>query len=628
MTSVLRLGLRLAWGTREQRLRSVAVAVASALGTGFLLLIWAVARDRVVGAGAFSTEAGMIVLGTVLVVALPVVAMVATVARLQTRGREERLANLRRLGLSAARTRLVAAVEVGVASATGVLLGIPLHLALAGLVQRTEVAGQPWNPYLFSVPTYGWVGVLLGIPAVAILVAAWPPIEQDGRGIDIDRADDARPGLWRLVPLLLGLAVCGWALLRDFGEGISDPEAYGVLAGVALAGFGLLLAAPVLVRLVADVGVKVARGPVTTIATRRLQARPGAVLRVVATLMAVLVVLGGTPGILAGFQDVGQYEEAERLANEAQTAQIRVSGVEVPGMVARLNQIPAVVRVVDVPVAEVTLEKQDPVDETLLAAIATCADLEMDAEGAGCVEERVLKGDVRTDLVAAARGTLVPLDDSDVARVDKADLGVELDLSDALTIPAGDLGGRGWQAGAHLLIPPQTPGIGEVVAATNHYLVVYGNSGRDLPMALDEAGIWNYSSSGTEDYDFVEGLLTLMRVVAAMLLALGLLTVTVALVDRAAARRQENASLLALGTSAGVLRGAQFVEGVVPVLLGTVSAVLVGWLGANAWLSMAGSDPVSVPWPLLAGSVVTSFVVAGVTAAAVGSRATQDVRRA
>src|SRR5690606_12952799 len=119
MTSVLGLGLRLAWGTREQRLRSVAVAVASALGVGSLLLVWAIARDRLFGPGGYSIEElNVVIVGAVLVVALPVTAMVATVAKLQTRGREERLANLRRLGLSAARTRLVAAIEVGVASAT------------------------------------------------------------------------------------------------------------------------------------------------------------------------------------------------------------------------------------------------------------------------------------------------------------------------------------------------------------------------------------------------------------------------------------------------------------------------------------------------------------------------------
>ncbi|WP_110240524.1 FtsX-like permease family protein [Nocardioides gilvus] len=639
MTSVLTLGLRLAWGTREQRLRSVAVAVASALGSGSLLLVWAIARDRLLGAGAFHSEAGFVVVGAVLMVALPVVAMVATVARLQTRGREERLANLRRLGLSAARTRLVAAVEVGVASATGVLLGIPLYLGLGWLTQRIDVTGQPWNPYLFTVPTYGWVGVLLGVLVVAVLVAAWPPTDQNDRSVESDRGrtdDVRRPGLWRLGPLLLGLAVCGWSVLHTFGDYVSDAQAYVILVGVALAGFGLLLAAPVLVRLVADVGVKVARGPVTTIATRRLQARPGSVLRVVATLMAVLVVLAGARGVIAAFQDLPQYEEAERSFSQEQVAEVSASAAEAAGIVATLNETPGVERVIALPMTLVTIEDQDRDDESILAAVATCAELkDAGARVPDCVEGRLLVGDSRPDLLTAKSGTVTALTEPQGPYLEPPDElpnregpSAGLDLSDAVTVPADDLYDWGVEGGVHLVIPPDAAEIGEVVAATDRQLVVHGPPGRGLTTTLDQAGIWSYSAYDTADYDFGQSMLFLMWALAAVLFVLGLFTVTVALVDRAAARRQENASLRALGTSPGVLRRAQFLEAVVPVLLGTVSAVLVGWFGGNAYLSFGLVDPLPVPWLLLAGSVLGSFVVAGLTVFGIGSDSgPEDVRR-
>src|SRR5690606_22386909 len=105
------------------------------------------------------------------------------------------------------------------------------------------------------------------------------------------------------------------------------------------------------------------------------------------------------------------------------------------------------------------------------------------------------------------------------------------DLSDAATVPADDLYGLGTTGGVHLVIPPDTAGIGEVAAATDRQLVVHGPPGRGLTTALDQAGIWNYFAHDTADYDFAQSMLVLMWTLAAVLLLLGLFTVTVALVD-------------------------------------------------------------------------------------------------
>ncbi|QCX28878.1 hypothetical protein [Nocardioides jishulii] len=616
MSSVLTLGIRLAWGSKEQRLRSVAVAVATALGVAALLLVWSVARDRLVGAGAYSSEVGVVIAGTVAMVALPVVAMVATVAKLQIREREVTLANLRRLGLSATRTRLVAGVEVGIASVTGVLLGVPLFALLLALVQRIDVAGQPWNPGLLAVPLWGWAAVLVGVPAVAVVVAAWPPTESSERGVDpgVEPAAATRgAGLWRLLPLLVGLAACTWAMRRPSDGFVSDAQAYVVMAGVALAVLGLLLAAPVLVGLVADLGVRVARSPEATIAARRLQARPGAVLRVVATLMAVLAVLAGAPGVLAAFEDVAQYGEGERNLSRGQAAEVPVAASAAAATVARLEGAQGIEDVVDLPVVMVGVEGQDPDDEALLGVVATCADLTaVGAEVDGCVDDRVLMGDFRADLLAARSGRATPV------RFDgeqPADVSAPLDLSAAVRVPSGELYDWRVAGGVDLVVPPSTPGMADLVAVTGHRLIVLAPPGRDLMSALDRAGVGGFSMNDSQDYDFTQGLFFLARLIAALLLLLGTFTLTVAMVDRACAHRQQDASLRKLGTAPGVLRRAQGLEALVPLLIGGVSAVLVGWFGGNTWLTLTGEeiDPAGLPWALLLGCVVASLVVAGVT---------------
>ncbi len=631
MRSVLGLGLRMAWGSPEQRVRSVAVAVASALGTAALLLVWVMAKDRLVGAQAFNSEADLVVAGTVGLVALPVVAMVATVARLQTRSREARLANLRRLGLSATRTRLVAGVEVGVASASGVLLGIPLYVLAARLVQLVDVAGQPWNPNLFRVTRYEWPWVVLGVLGVAVLVAAWPPRESGAeRGVDPDQPDEpgALAGWWRLLPLLVGLLACGWSVRNDFPDYDPGPVAYVALGGSGLAGAGLLLAAPVLVRLFAGVAVRLARRPATLIAARRLQTRPGAVLRVVGTLMAVLVVLAGTHSVLADFRDLPQYREAERSLADGQVAEVTAGADEVDATVARLMAAPGVEKVLDLPVALIEVPGQDPDQEPLRAAIATCADLaEVGAPVPGCVEGRVLVGDDRPALQSTGLGRLTSLlMDGDPPSVPSA----SLDLADAVQAPAGEL--HDWQIGGdvNVVVPPGTPGIAEVLATTNRSLLVQAAPGRGLMTAMDRAGVNGYLTTwGTEDHDFTEGITVLAWTVAGVLLLLGTFALGVALVDLAGSRRAEIASLRVHGTPQGVLRRAQWWEAVLPVLLGTVSAVLVGWFAGNAWLSLAGTAPASVPWPLLAGAVLASLVVAVLTLVGTGAEPRpEDAERA
>ncbi|MBA2639270.1 MAG: hypothetical protein H0U77_04615, partial [Nocardioidaceae bacterium] len=129
MRAGVRLGLRLAGGGgARERLRAGSVVLASAVGCWVLLGTLAAVRSEWQLGFSLYDDASMrnLLAAVVTVVAMSVLVMVASVARLSAGVRDRRLAGLRLLGLTPARTRVVAAVESGAGAVVGGVLGLGL----------------------------------------------------------------------------------------------------------------------------------------------------------------------------------------------------------------------------------------------------------------------------------------------------------------------------------------------------------------------------------------------------------------------------------------------------------------------------------------------------------------------
>lgn len=615
--NVLRLGLRLATGTAGQRARSAMTVVAAAIGVAVLLLVWGIADSQIVGTTAFKTsEVGWVLAGTIGLVGLPVLALVATMARLSARVRDRRLANLRLLGLSAGQTRLVAGVEVAVAAIVGALVGVVGFLALLPGVAAVDVSGVEWTARSLVPPVGAWVCVLLGVPTVAVLTAVLPQRLATRRALAQARQADVRtPGLWRVGPALAGLALCWVAQTTLDGSGERPLWVVPVMmVGVLVLGVGMLLVVPTFVRLVAAVVLRWGRGPLATLVGRRLQTQPAGATRVISALMVGLFVVVGANGVVAAFESMPQYVGAADHVERAQRTEVTVRAPRVERAVADLAEIEGVRRVVPYPLLHAeTVESAANPDpdgwlETASVLVARCADL---GPVTGCRDDVV-------NLVGHPFG-----EETEALRVQTVrkwqPRGPVLEVS---TAGAVQLDQQEFERAAGVLestpavvISPDVAGLGELLPGTDRAIAVHAGPGRDLHDRVLAAG-YNWTTlSDYEYYDFVQGMRTLASTLAAVVLSIGLFTFTVAGIDRALGRRRELTALRLVGTPGWMLRTAQWLEAALPTVLGTVLAIAAGHYAGTTYLLVGGDMVMETEGTttLLAVAVLVSMLLAWIT---------------
>ncbi len=152
MKAEVALGLRLAGIARRggwaPRWRSLSVFVAGMAGCHLLLTLAAITASEITQRPLGFVESGVrILLATVVLVVLtPVVTLAATTARLAAATRDRQLANLRLIGLSAKRTRLVAAAEGGISALVGAVAGACAFVLTRPMLAQLRPAGRNWPP--------------------------------------------------------------------------------------------------------------------------------------------------------------------------------------------------------------------------------------------------------------------------------------------------------------------------------------------------------------------------------------------------------------------------------------------------------------------------------------------------
>lgn len=636
MRTALALGVRLAWCSPAQRSRSALVAAAAALGSTLLLCAVAIAgAERAASLSGYDVaELRRLSAVVVLVVALPVLALAATVARLSASLRDRRLANLRLLGLSPVRTRLVAAAEAASSSLVGAATGVLAFVALRLLLGETQVADRPWTFGELRPGATAYVVAALGLPVVVMGIASLPQRLNVRRTLErAHRADLRRPSPWRALPLAagLGLGLMTWDIGRGPDHTVSHVDVTLLFVGVGLTGLGMVLVVPVFVRLLADLLHGVSSGPVTLIAARRLQAQPAAVTRLVSALMIGLFLVTGARGVVVAFESTPQYEDAAANVEVEQRAVI-LSGIRrLDADVAAARRIEGVRDVVTFPVLHGNPGerlRRNPQWPTR-ALVGSCDDLARLAPAVtSCRDgEPMMLTPWWSDEVPAAI-TLSPGKPQDAR-------------APSLTVPTpravmqGDDGNAERQQlirpmYADIFLPLDTPGLQPLLRSASRESVVLADPGRHLEDALHSEGLQPLSATDLAGYDFVASLRTLVWTVAGVILALGLLTFAIAAIDRAVARRREMVSLQLLGTPPGVLHRAQWVEAALPTAIGTVFAIAAGFYAGASYLRLDGqvSPPLRQSLGLALAALAASALVAGLTVVAGATRITPDRLRA
>jgi hypothetical protein len=225
----------------------------------------------------------------VLAVLFPMLVLISTATRLAADRREERFAALRLVGGTPADIRLVASVESVVGAFGGAVLGTLIFLAVQPALAGSALLGTPYFESQLTPTVWGYLGMLVGVPAVAAVAAliSLRRVQISPLGVS-RRAAPKPPTIWRLTLLALGLALYVYGLTKTTDKSIGAPTFPGLLLTMA----GLVVAGPWLTAMSAKLFGRVTKGSSALLATRRLANTPKTAFRSVTGL--VLAVFIGT----------------------------------------------------------------------------------------------------------------------------------------------------------------------------------------------------------------------------------------------------------------------------------------------------------------------------------------------
>ncbi|WP_327072759.1 ABC transporter permease [Kitasatospora purpeofusca] len=227
----------------------------------------------------------------------PVVIFIGTATRLSAATREQRYAAMRLVGATPRQITAIAAVESTLAAVAGTVLGFVVFLLLRPLVATVPFTGERFFTEDLTLTAVQCAAVLLGVPLAAAVAArlALRRVTVSPLGVS-RRATPKPPSVWRVAPLLAGLAELAWFVGRRPQTTNGQTAAY--LTGFLVVMFGLVVAGPWLTMAVARLVAARTSRPATLIAVRRLADDPKAGFRSVAGLILALFVTTATVAII------------------------------------------------------------------------------------------------------------------------------------------------------------------------------------------------------------------------------------------------------------------------------------------------------------------------------------------
>ncbi|WP_405006680.1 hypothetical protein OHV13_23595 [Kitasatospora purpeofusca] len=573
----------------------------------------------------------------IIAVLTPVLLFLASCARLSAATRDRRLAALRLLGLTPRQTQVVNAGETAVVSALGVVLGLAVFEALLPAASSWTVAGYGWFSADLQPPLWQTALLLLAVPVLAVCVGA--VAVRRATGVTRAARVDALPkplSSWRLVPLVLGAALSGYAALSPPPE-TGDPNTAMLLvtgAGLLLTFVGVATATALIARSIGVLLGRLARSIAVLLGARRLEVEAATATRVVTGL--VLLVFAGTLGqsVFASVESRAGAESWARLMAPGvlQGPAATAEGLPVPESV--LRGVPGVREVVPV------RRLHTPLPDALQDAPAATA-------GAGDLPQTPVAMHSAVVLSCSGLATVIKQPPQDCQEgtaywLPRPNGGTAPATTAPLTFTAPEQPGAAVTVAppvrtlavpdpyavsdtsplaADILLPPDTPGLSGVPAPVETYLVA--TDGKASTYEALNAAVARMDPSLTvsvpdialeAQYQFP--LFRALLVLGTLLtLVISFATIAVGSIDRAIERRREVALQAVVGVPLPTMRRAQLVQILVPYGAGIALALALAVLAGRAYGRTGGTQG-GIPlgsFAAIAGIAVLGAVVAGLS---------------
>jgi FtsX-like permease family protein len=247
----------------------------------------------------------------VLAVLFPTLILIGTASRLSAARREERYAAMRLVGATPRQIAVIASVDAALAALLGTATGIGIFLAIQPALAGAALIGTRYFASTLTPTALGYVGMLVAVPAVSAVASllALRRVQISPLGVS-RKVSPPAPRIWRVVPLLLGIALFVAGLLITNQQSIGAPAYPGLLIIM----IGLVVGGPWLTERAARLFAKVTNGASALLAARRLADNPKAAFRTVRGL--VLAVFLGT--VVAGLVPAVNATTATPSANALQ----------------------------------------------------------------------------------------------------------------------------------------------------------------------------------------------------------------------------------------------------------------------------------------------------------------------
>jgi len=224
-----------------------------------------------------------------LAVLFPMLILIGTATRLAAARREERFAAMRLVGATPRQISAIASIEAFVSALIGVVLGIGIFAAVRPALANASFLGTQYFADNVTPTALGYVGMLVVVPVAAAVAAliSLRRVRISPLGVT-RRATPPTPSVWRLAPLVAGIALFLFGLHITTTKTIGAPTFPGLLVIL----IGLVVAGPWLTVQAARVFAALVKGASPLLAARRLADNPKAAFRSVTGL--VLAVFLGT----------------------------------------------------------------------------------------------------------------------------------------------------------------------------------------------------------------------------------------------------------------------------------------------------------------------------------------------
>lgn len=258
---------------------------------------------ELVGKDFSSTAYRIVAMIGAVAVLVPALLLIGIVTELGAVQRQQRFSTLRLIGATPGQVAAVSALETGVTSLVGSLLGIGLYLAVVPLAAQIPIEGSRFYPGdLILAP----LPIALTVIGVVTLSTGWAWLKARRLGqnplVHARRRNEKRPRWWSIVPLVIGVAAfAAPAVAKQFDQESTLLSVYSgelLLVGFLGTAFGLLWAGPWLTALVARATSGLAGSPALVVGANRVAHHPRATFRSVAGMViAVFTVTFFSVGI-------------------------------------------------------------------------------------------------------------------------------------------------------------------------------------------------------------------------------------------------------------------------------------------------------------------------------------------